>query len=49
MQISASHPFVVKLYSTFQHRRKLYYILEYCPGGELFGQIHRMKRLSEEA
>ena len=26
-----SHPNIVKLYSTFQDHRKLYFILEYCP------------------
>ena len=30
------HPFVVKLYYAFQDREKLYLILEYAEGGELF-------------
>ncbi|RPB24634.1 kinase-like protein [Terfezia boudieri ATCC MYA-4762] len=30
------HPFVVKLYYAFQHHQKLYLILEYAQGGELF-------------
>mgnify|MGYP002148704953 CR=1 FL=1 len=25
------HPNIIKLYSTFQDRKKLYFILEYCP------------------
>lgn len=28
-----NHPFLVKLYSSFQDEKKLYFILEYCPGG----------------
>lgn len=31
-----SHPFLVKMVSSFQDDKKLYFVLEYCPGGELF-------------
>lgn len=27
-----SHPFIVRLYHAFQNERKLFLILEYCPG-----------------
>jgi len=30
------HPFVVKMDFAFQSNSKLYFVLEYCPGGELF-------------
>ena len=30
------HPFIVKLHYAYQSAQKLYYVLEYCPGGELF-------------
>ena len=30
------HSFLVKLKMSFQDERKLYFVLEYCPGGELF-------------
>jgi serine/threonine protein kinase len=33
---SVRHPFVVKLYYAFQDKEKLYLILEYAQGGELF-------------
>jgi serine/threonine protein kinase len=29
------HPNIIKLYSTFQDRKKLYFILEYCPNRDL--------------
>lgn len=31
-----SHPFLVKMVASFQDDKKLYFVLEYCPGGELF-------------
>ena len=34
------HPFIVNLHHAFQSREKLYYILDYCPGGELFYHLN---------
>ncbi|VFQ96478.1 unnamed protein product [Cuscuta campestris] len=42
------HPGVVQLYFTFQDALSLYMALEYCEGGELFDQITRKGRLSED-
>ncbi|KAK4170308.1 putative serine/threonine-protein kinase [Cladorrhinum sp. PSN259] len=41
------HPFVVKLYYAFQDQEKLYLILEYGQGGELFHHLDTEKMLSE--
>jgi serum/glucocorticoid-regulated kinase 2 len=41
------HPFLVKLKECFQDEVKLYFILEYCPGGELFGLLSLKDKLSE--
>ena len=41
-------PFIVKLYYTFQTEKKLYFVLEYCPGGEIFSLLQKKRRLSEE-
>jgi len=41
------HPFIVALYYAFQTSEKLYFVLDYCPGGELFFHLTRMKRLPE--
>ena len=30
------HPFIVKMDYSFQSDQKLMFVLEYCPGGELF-------------
>jgi serum/glucocorticoid-regulated kinase 2 len=45
---SLSHPFLVRLRECFQDHKKLYFVLEYCPGGELFGLLSLKDRLSEE-
>ena len=37
--IDLNHPFIVKLAYTFQNEKKLFFVLEYCPGGELFNLL----------
>ena len=44
----APHPFLIKLHSTFQNKKKLYFILEYCPGGELFSLLQKRRRFTED-
>lgn len=41
------HPFVVKLYYAFQDKEKLYLILEYGQGGELFHHLKAERMFSE--
>ncbi|KAJ9223175.1 hypothetical protein DTO280E4_6883 [Paecilomyces variotii] len=43
------HPFVVKLYYAFQDHEKLYLILEYAQGGELFTHLAMERMFSEDA
>ncbi|EGP89738.1 uncharacterized protein MYCGRDRAFT_84417 [Zymoseptoria tritici IPO323] len=42
------HPFVVKLYYAFQDQEKLYLILEYAQGGELFHHLAMERMFTEE-
>ncbi|ORX73210.1 Pkinase-domain-containing protein [Linderina pennispora] len=42
------HPFIVKLYYAFQSNSKLYLILEYVAGGELFTHMARERIFSED-
>ncbi|KAJ6986742.1 3-phosphoinositide-dependent protein kinase 2-like isoform X1 [Populus alba x Populus x berolinensis] len=42
------HPGIVRLFFTFQDNYSLYMALESCEGGELFDQITRKGRLSED-
>jgi protein-serine/threonine kinase len=44
---AVSHPFIVNLHYAFQTPKKLYFILEYCPGGELFFHLSRAGRFQE--
>ena len=41
------HPNIVKFYETYQDEKYLYFVMEYCSGGELFNQIIKRKHFSE--
>lgn len=40
-------PFLVNFHGSFQTPEKLYFILEYCAGGELFNYLQRCKKFEE--
>jgi len=42
-----NHPFIVKLYYTFQTKVKAYFILDYLNGGDLFTLILKKGKLRE--
>jgi len=42
------HPFLVKLHYSFQTADKLYFIMDYINGGELFFHLQKEKKFSEE-
>lgn len=42
-------PFLIKMVYAFQSETDLYYILEYCPGGELFFYLQKIGRFKETA
>jgi len=42
------HPFLVKMKLSFQDDKKLYFLLEYCPGGELFSLLAAKDKLTED-
>ena len=43
-----NHPYIVRLRQAFHTNLKLYLVLEYCSGGELFSEISKVKKFSEE-
>lgn len=45
---SVSHPFVVKLWGTFQSESHVFLVMDYISGGELFRMIRKQKKFTEE-
>ena len=43
------HPFVVKLHFAFQTSTRLHFVLDYCPGGDLYYHITRVVAFTEPA
>jgi serine/threonine protein kinase len=41
------HPYIVRLHFAFQSKKRLYLVMNYCPGGELFFHLGRAGRFSE--
>jgi len=46
--LTIQHPFIIDFYYSFQDSKHLYFILEYCPGGELFNLLSKKRRFSED-
>mmetsp|Transcript_46124 Transcript_46124/g.51579 ORF Transcript_46124/g.51579 Transcript_46124/m.51579 type:complete len:678 (+) Transcript_46124:142-2175(+) len=42
-----SHPFIVGMNMAFQSRDKLYFVLDYCAGGELFFHLGKLGKFAE--
>ena len=42
-----SHPYIVQLHYSFQSKRRLHFVLDYCSGGELFHILQRVGRFHE--
>ena len=45
---SLNHPFIIKLHWSFQSRKQLHFVMDFCAGGELFYHLHNVGRLNEE-
>ncbi|CAK63979.1 unnamed protein product (macronuclear) [Paramecium tetraurelia] len=43
-----NHRRIINLYCAFQSKSKLYFVFDYCPGGELYYHLRKQKRFSEE-
>lgn len=45
---SIAHPFIVNLYCAFQDEKSLFMLMEYVIGGELFSQLRKVGRFSND-
>ncbi|KAI8646229.1 camp-dependent protein kinase 3 [Parasitella parasitica] len=45
---SVSHPFLVKLWGSFQSETHVFLVMDYIPGGELFRQLRKEKKFTED-
>ncbi|GAO17761.1 uncharacterized protein UV8b_04169 [Ustilaginoidea virens] len=43
----AGHPFITNLQASFSDRDRLYMLLDYVPGGELFSYLRKLRRFDE--
>ena len=48
VQAMINHPFIVRMHCAFQSSKRLFLVLDYCPGGDLGGILQREKRLTKE-
>lgn len=44
----ANHPFLISLDYSFQTKEKLFFVMRFIRGGELFQHLYNKKRFSEE-
>jgi serine/threonine protein kinase len=44
-----NHPFIVHMDCAFQTEKKLFFVMDYCPGGELFFYISQIGRFKEQS
>jgi serum/glucocorticoid-regulated kinase 2 len=45
---SMNNQFVVQMNYAFQDKGKLFFILEFCPGGELYNILSKKRKFNEE-
>lgn len=47
LKLMNGSPFFIEFFYSFEMNKNLYFVMEYCPGGELFTLIQKNVRLSE--
>ncbi|GKE98536.1 serine/threonine-protein kinase aurora-3, partial [Tanacetum coccineum] len=48
IQTSLLHPHVLRLYGWFHDAERIFLIMEYAHGGELYGELQRSRHFSEQ-
>jgi len=41
--MKAEHPFLVKMMYVFQSEQKVYFVMDFCAGGELFTHLNKVR------
>lgn len=44
---NTNHPFIIRMHFAFQDSCRLYIVMEYCPGGDLFFYLEKYKKFHE--
>lgn len=45
--MKTEHPFLVKMAYVFQTDAKVYFVMDFCAGGELFTHLNKVRRFPE--
>ncbi|EGR33098.1 protein kinase domain protein, partial [Ichthyophthirius multifiliis] len=45
--LKSNHPFIIKLYQSFQSQFKLYLVIEYMPNGDIYSILQRVRVFNE--
>jgi serine/threonine protein kinase len=40
---ASDHPFIARMHYAFQNHRQLFFVLDFCAGGDLYYHLTRMK------
>ena len=48
IMLQVDHPFLVSMQFVFQREYRVYFIMDFMPGGELFHYMHNERRFSQE-
>jgi serine/threonine protein kinase len=43
-----SHPFIIKLYWSFQSKTELFFVMDLCTGGEMFFHLGKVQKFTED-
>jgi serine/threonine protein kinase len=48
VMLTVKSPYIVELHATFQNPSHLFFLMEFCEGGDLLQMLNKARRFSEE-
>jgi serine/threonine protein kinase len=45
--LQVNHPFIVKMHYVFQRKHRVYFVMDYVPGGEFFSYMQQIRRFKQ--